>query len=132
PVAPSTSINYLAAFTYATWIYPTGGVFIFKAPLFTKTYSLSLHDALPILNTVDINNPYIEANINNTAGASFASQSALGSLPLNGGSHVAVIYTDAGDRTHHVYLNSNEVTYQTQNALTGTLRTTANTLLIGN
>ena len=131
-VAPSSTINNLTAFTYAAWIYPTGAGNSGKGRLFAKETSVGFDDVYFMVNTVDINNPYIEANINNTAGASFTSQSALGSLPLNGWSHVAVIYTDAGDRKLHLYLNGSEVTYQTQNALTGTLRTTANTLLIGN
>src|SRR6266513_878377 len=57
-VAPSSTINNLAAFTYATWIYPTGGGSSGKGRLFAKETSVGFDDVYFNVNIVDINNAY--------------------------------------------------------------------------
>jgi hypothetical protein len=123
-VAPSASINNLSAFTYAAWIYRTGLGGNGSGRICSKESSANF-DELSI-----VANASVFVNLYNTTGTEFATR--VNDLPANTWSHVAVTYDDGGDRKVRVYLNGSEVAYVTQPAVSGTLRTTSNPLIIGN
>lgn len=120
-VAASPTINNLATFTYVAWVHPTATT---KGRVFSKETSATF-DEFYFMATTNL-----EAVINNTAGTPFISRA--NPVPLNTWSHIAVTYNDAGDRKLHLFLNGLEVGYSLQQPVTDTLKTTANTLLIGN
>jgi hypothetical protein len=74
----------------------------------------------------------LAARINNTSGSGFQTMAAPNAIVLDTWQHVALTYDDAGDRKLHMYINGVETAYAASPALTGTLLTSSNTLVVGN
>src|SRR5437867_1068162 len=129
-ISNPTSLNTLLSFTYSVWIYPTGWGENGLGRIIAKESSVPLDDFYLLVNGPAGNT--LEVNVNNTAGAQVKSLAAANTLTLNTWQHVAATYNDTGDRKLHLFLNGNEVAYQRQDTLTGTLKLTTNPLIIGN
>ena len=72
----------------------------------------------------------IAVNMFNTADTLFATFAS--GVVMNQRANWALTYDDTGDRRLHAYKNGNETTYARQDVMTGTLRTTTNSWMIGN
>lgn len=128
-ISNSEDLNNLSAFTYTAWIYPTGFGGGGYGRIISKESSL-LNEAHFLVNGPSGNTFGI--GINNTAGSNFGTLAGYNSISLNAWQHVAVTYDDSGDRKVRLYLNGNETSYQTQNAVTGTMKITDNPFILGN
>ena len=118
-VAAATSINNLAALTYAAWIYPTS--------LPSLSFSMIATKAPATTGLIfGIDNGFVGSIaalfvLRGTTGANPASTSVNDVIALNTWQRVIATYDDAGDRQFHLYINGTEVSYVSQVAATGTL-----------
>lgn len=122
-VAASSSVNNLAAFTYAAWIYPTAypdAMFAKYSAITSKDWDVSEID----MAFAAAGNGQLPGNHNLTGigfGPDNVAKSAAtdNSIVLNQWQRCVMTFDFNGDKKFHLYINGTEVTYQQQVALTG-------------
>ena len=129
-ISNSSNLNNITSFTYTVWIHPTsfgGGGY---GRIFSKESTSGFDDVYFLVNS--FSGSTFGMGISNSAGTEFGTLANANSITLNTWQHVVVTYDDSGDRKAHLYINGNEVTYQSQETVTGTLKLTTNPIILGN
>ncbi|MFC1678479.1 LamG domain-containing protein [Patescibacteria group bacterium] len=118
-IASDSSLDDLDALTWTAWIYPTGwgngnaGVIISK------------HDSWKhwrLANGVGYPEQSIRGYFHCDAGTCPGSTAATNTIALDTWQHVVLTYDDTGERIIHLYVDTEEVEYELQEAATGVLR----------
>jgi hypothetical protein len=129
-IANNSILNNLTSFTYSAWIYPTGwGEGNFGRIISKESSTQAADDFLFFLRAQD---QTFAASVDNSLNSNNYSIAPANSLSLNNWYHLTATYSDSTDKKIHLYLNGQEVTYQQQDTLAGTLKTTSNPITIGN
>ncbi|TAL62805.1 MAG: T9SS type A sorting domain-containing protein, partial [Bacteroidetes bacterium] len=124
----TASTQNLSSFTYTAWINPKSSGQNTYGRIISRESSIKFDDFFFLTYPGST----VSAELINTAGTAFNSVASSSAITLNAWNHVAVTYSDAGDRKLHLFVNGIETSYSTQDIVTGTLKYTANPISIGN
>lgn len=122
-IAPSASINNLAAFTYAAWIFPTA--YPVNPSAFYSAITSKDWDTAEIDMALASAGTGIQPGNHNLTAIGFGPDSTAksaatsDSIALNQWQRCVMTFDFNGDKKFHLYINGVEVTYLEQIALTG-------------
>jgi hypothetical protein len=123
----NNKIDNLPNFTYSIWVSATGHGSSLYPRIWDKSGSGS-PDVLLFPYTSGV----VYCIMYNTTGTWFYTITTT-TIPLDGArTQVGVKYADDGDRKGHIFINGVEASYSAQDTVTGTLKTSANDLILGN
>lgn len=122
-IAAASSINNLAAFTYAAWIFPTAFPDLINAkysPITSKDWDTAEIDmAIFSAGNGILPGNHSLSGLGFGPGGTASSAATDNSIVLNQWQRCIMTFDFNGDKKFHLYINGIEVTYQQQIALTG-------------